>query len=104
MPKPPLVEDKDLQHAVDVARVTGTYGVRNAALLHVLFGTMMMPADPMPVIGFVTTNGRAPQVALIGMELDAWTNSHGSVCSVFRDGEKLGLKPGEFEVIAWHEQ
>jgi integrase len=45
MPKPPVVEDNDLQHAVEVARVTGAYGIRNAALLHVLFGTMMTPAE-----------------------------------------------------------
>lgn len=45
MPKPPVVEDRDLQHTVDVARGTGTYGIRNAALLYVLFGTMMTPAE-----------------------------------------------------------
>lgn len=59
-------------------------------------------ADPMPVIGFAFSAGGAPPIALIGMELDVWTNSHGGVCAVFRDGGKLGLKPDEFEVIAWH--
>lgn len=58
--------------------------------------------DPMPILGFALANGRAPQVAVNGMELDAWTNSWGAVCAVFPDGEKLGVKPDEFEVIEWH--
>lgn len=45
MPKAPVVEDKDLQHAVDAVLKIGTYGIWNAALLHVLFETMMTPAE-----------------------------------------------------------
>jgi site-specific recombinase XerD len=45
MAKPPVVEDKDLEHAVKVARITGSQGVRNAAILYALFGTAMTPSE-----------------------------------------------------------
>ena len=38
-----------------------------------------------------------------GEEFPVWVNSHGAVAIVFPDGRKLGVKPGEFEVIEWHE-
>jgi hypothetical protein len=41
-------------------------------------------------------------VALIDSEYDAWTNSHGAVCAVCENGEYLGVKPDEFDVIEWH--
>lgn len=59
-------------------------------------------ADPMPVIGFAYRNGKPPQVAIIGQVLPCWTNSLGAVAVVFPDGEKLGVKPDEFEVAEWH--
>ena|SRR5436190_15860369 len=40
-------------------------------------------------------------VAAEGREYDAWVNSHGAV-SALVGGVPLGLKPGEFEVTAWH--
>ena len=43
-----------------------------------------------------------PLVAHDGRTYPAWTNSYGAVCAVFPDGDKLGLKPDEFEVIEWH--
>jgi site-specific recombinase XerD len=45
MSKAPVVEDKDLEHAVKVARITGSQGVRNAALLYTLFGVALTPAE-----------------------------------------------------------
>lgn len=49
------------------------------------------------------TPGRCSPVAHKGTEYPAWTNSHGAVCAVFPDGEHLGVKPREFEVVEWFE-
>jgi hypothetical protein len=38
-----------------------------------------------------------------GKEYPAWTNSQGAVCAIFPDGERLGVKPHEFEVASWFE-
>jgi hypothetical protein len=48
--------------------------------------------------------GHTGLVAVRGEEYEAWTNSHGAVCAVFSDGERLGVKPYEFEVIEWQDQ
>lgn len=48
---------------------------------------------------FISPN---PLVAPDGFTYPAWTNSYGAVCAVFPNGDKLGLKPGEFEVTEWH--
>lgn len=45
MSKAPVVEDNDLEHAVKVARITGSQGIRNAALLYTLFGVALTPAE-----------------------------------------------------------
>jgi len=42
------------------------------------------------------------QAASEGETYDCWVNSHGAVCVVFPDGEKIGVKPHEFEVVEWH--
>jgi hypothetical protein len=41
-------------------------------------------------------------VAVKGALYPAWTNSYGAVAAVFPDGNTLGVKPGEFEVVDWH--
>jgi hypothetical protein len=43
-----------------------------------------------------------PLVAVNSATYPAWTNSYGAVCAVFPDGDMLGLKPDEFEVVEWH--
>ena len=58
--------------------------------------------DPMPGIGLAYLNQgkpipEAPAEALIPV----WTNSHGAVAAVLPDGQRLGLKPDEFEVVEW---
>ena len=40
-----IVEDKDFNHAVKVASVTGRNQIRDVALLHVLFGTALTPTE-----------------------------------------------------------
>jgi hypothetical protein len=42
------------------------------------------------------------QVAVASATYPAWTNSYGAVAAVFPDGRKLGVKPGEFEVVEWY--
>lgn len=45
----------------------------------------------------------APKYAQRGNIYDAWMNSYGAVAAVMEGGKTLGVKPGEFEVIEWHE-
>ena len=40
-------------------------------------------------------------IASAETEYPAWTNSHGAVCAILPNGEKLGLYPSEFEVVEW---
>jgi hypothetical protein len=39
----------------------------------------------------------------LNMVYDCWVNSHGAVAGWCDNGEKLGVKPGEFDVVEWHE-
>ncbi|WP_256580173.1 MULTISPECIES: DUF4406 domain-containing protein [unclassified Pseudomonas] len=59
-------------------------------------------ADPMPGIGFAYIKGEVP-TAVISQTFRVWTNSYGAVSAVMPDGQRLGLKPGEFEVATWHD-
>lgn len=45
MPKAIIVEDHQFKHAVTVASITGRNRERDVALLHVLFGTALMPTE-----------------------------------------------------------
>lgn len=49
---------------------------------------------------FLATDGIE---ALEGIEYYVYVNSYGAVSAILPNGEQLGLKPGEFEVTAWHE-
>jgi hypothetical protein len=40
--------------------------------------------------------------AKAGQTYRVWTNSHGAVVAVMDDGNRLGLRPAEFEVDTWH--
>lgn len=40
--------------------------------------------------------------ALRGAEYEVWVNRNGAVSAFTAEGEDLGLRPGEFEVIEWH--
>lgn len=40
--------------------------------------------------------------ARIGGIYYCWTNSYGAVSAVLDDGQRLGVKPDEFQVEAWH--
>ena len=42
--------------------------------------------------------------AYSGHLYEVWVNSHGAVAVVHEDGQVLGVKPDEFEVVTWHEE
>lgn len=44
---------------------------------------------------------RSSLVATEGVVYEAWTNSHGAVAAII-EGDTLGVKPDEFEVVEWH--
>lgn len=41
-------------------------------------------------------------IAYEGQEYYVWCNSHGAISAILPNGEKLGIKPGECEIIEWH--
>ena len=42
-------------------------------------------------------------VAADGIVYECWVNQNGAVSAIVRGGERLGVKPDEFEVVDWHE-
>lgn len=44
-----------------------------------------------------------PLVAVYSQTFEAWTNSYGAVAAHMPNGKKLGVKPGEFSVVEWHD-
>lgn len=45
---------------------------------------------------------KADTVCVRDKEYYVWVNSYGAVAAILPNGEQLGLKPGEFEVIEFH--
>jgi hypothetical protein len=43
-------------------------------------------------------------VAVMDEVYECWVNMHGAVAAICRNGEKLGIKPAEFDVVEWHTQ
>lgn len=41
-------------------------------------------------------------VAFIGNEYFVWCNAHGAMSAVLPNGERLGIRPSECEIIEWH--
>lgn len=41
-------------------------------------------------------------VALADQVYEVWVNSYGAVSAICANGTRLGLKPAEFDVVAWH--
>lgn len=46
---------------------------------------------------------KPPSVLLRGSIVECWVNKHGAVSGRCTNGQLLGLKPDEFEVVEWHE-
>lgn len=71
MAKPPVVEPKDLEHAVKVARVTGSQGMRNVALLYTLFGTGLTPSEigALRVADVLTSQGEINRKSMVRAEI-----------------------------------
>ena len=62
--------------------------------------TVTMVSSPQPT-GEVLSTG-LPSVAIIGMDLKAWTHVDGTVYAILSDGRKLALSAGDFDVLDWH--
>jgi len=56
--------------------------------------------DVTPDMPFLAKEGT---FGLDGEEFDCLVNSHGAVAIICDNGEKLGVKPYEFEVVEWAE-
>ena len=41
-------------------------------------------------------------IARADEEYDCWVNTHGAVAAILPNGQSLGLKPAEFDVVEWH--
>jgi hypothetical protein len=41
-------------------------------------------------------------IAFEGQEYFVWCNSHGAMSAILPNGEKLGIRPSECEIIQWH--
>lgn len=46
---------------------------------------------------------KSDTVAYKDKEYFVWCNSHGAMSAILPNGEKLGIKPSECEIIEWHE-
>ncbi len=44
----------------------------------------------------------SPEIALAGQIYEAYCNRYGAVSAILADGSLLGVKPDEFEIVAWH--
>ena len=42
------------------------------------------------------------KIAFKDQEYFVWVNSYGAVSAILSNGEKLGLRPQEFDVTEWH--
>ena len=62
-----------------------------------------MAKDVRPDTPVFLTSGRNI-IAKMDCEYFVWVNKHGAVAAILEDGEKLGLLPQEFDVVAWHEE
>jgi len=63
---------------------------------------MLMTVRPDPWCSLARV-GKPGTILREGQIYTAWTNSHGAVCGWCCNGEKLGVKPDEFEVVSWHD-
>lgn len=52
---------------------------------------------------FIVHNEQLSVKAEERKEYFVWVNSYGAVSAIMQDGQRLGLKPGEFEVVSFHE-
>jgi len=45
---------------------------------------------------------KSDTVAYEGKEYFVWCNSHGAISAILPNGEKLGIRPSECEIVEWH--
>ena len=46
--------------------------------------------------------GEVVRLAVAGSVLPVYTNSYGAVSAILSDNIRLGVRPGDFEVVEWH--
>ena len=51
-----------------------------------------------------TVIGQDGRYAVADAAYEVWVNAHGAVSVIFDNGQLLGVKSDEFEVIEWHEE
>lgn len=66
---------------------------RGRVPLKVKLAATVLPDLPFVPIGTVAEKDE---------EYFCWVNSYGAVSAILPNGEKLGLRPGEFDVVEWH--
>lgn len=64
--------------------------------------TIRMRVNVRPDAWCSAISGKPGTILRCGEVYPAWTNSHGAVCGICANGERLGVKPDEFEVEEWH--
>lgn len=52
-----------------------------------------------PDFPFLLTGVLSDTILVCGKVYEATQNKYGSVCGICENGQKLGVKPGEFEVV-----
>lgn len=58
-----------------------------------------MKQNVRPDFLFGKIHGKPGTILWAGMEYPATSNKHGAICGICDNGEKLGIKPGEFEFV-----
>ncbi|MBB6580932.1 site-specific integrase [Ralstonia solanacearum] len=71
MPKPPVIEEHQIRHALKVAAVTGQNSKRDVALLLVAYGTGLMPNEiaKLLVSDYLQANGQTRIESLVRAEI-----------------------------------
>lgn len=52
-----------------------------------------------PEFPFLLTGVPADTILICGEIYEATRNKYGAVCGICKNGQKLGVKPGEFEIV-----
>lgn len=52
-----------------------------------------------PDLQFFLTEVPADTILICGEVYEATQNKYGAVCGICKNGQRLGVKPGEFEIV-----
>lgn len=99
--KGPAMSDVDYGPAMNVRRIDKGYPFGTRVPKRVRM-TRTVTSDFFPGTTISLADGE-PLVAVHSQTFLAWTNSYGAVAIHMPDGRKLFVRPGEFEVVEWHD-